>query len=55
MKLQKGDRAMEPIRFPSVAAIGHAYLISSSAREDALRTARRLAGAAVCLRSESVV
>lgn len=45
---------MEPIRFPSVAAISHAYLISSSAREDALRTARRLAGAAVCLRGHDV-
>lgn len=45
---------MEPLHFPSVAAIGHAYLISSSARADAVRAAKMLAGAAVCLAGHDV-
>ena len=45
---------MEPLHFPSVAAIGHAYLISSSARADAVRAAKMLAGAAVCLAGHEV-
>ena len=45
---------MEPLHFPSVAAIGHAYLISSSARVDAVRAAKMLAGAAVCLAGHDV-
>ena len=45
---------MDPLHFSSVAAIGHAYTISSSAREDAVRTARKLAGAAVCLSGRDV-
>lgn len=40
---------MDAFHFPSVAAIGHAYIISSSAREDAVHAARQLANAAVCL------
>ena len=45
---------MEPLHFPSVAAIGHAYLVSSSARADAVRAAKMLAGAAVCLAGHDV-
>ena len=46
--------SVEPLHFPSVAAIGHAYLISSSARADAVRAAKMLAGAAVCLAGHDV-
>ena len=46
--------SVEPLHFPSVAAFGHAYLISSSARADAVRAAKMLAGAAVCLAGHDV-
>lgn len=45
---------MEPLHFESPAAVGHAYLISSSDRESALHTARALAAAAVCLAGHDV-
>ena len=45
---------MEPLHFSSVAAIGHAHIISSSSREDAISVARQLAGAAVCLSGQEV-
>ena len=46
--------SVEPLHFQSVAAIGPAYLISSSARADAVRAAKMLAGAAVCLAGHDV-
>ena len=53
--IRKGELlSVEPLHFPSVAAIGHAYLISSSARADAVRAAKMLAGAAVCLAGHDV-
>ena len=53
--IRKGELlSVEPLHFPSVAAIGHAYLISSSARADAVRAAKMLAGAAVCLAGHEV-
>ncbi len=45
---------MEAMHFASPAAIGHAVIISSSSREAALLTARKLAAAAVCLRGYDV-
>ena len=52
---RKGELlSVEPLHFSSVAAIGHAYIVSSSAREDALQTAKKLAGAAVCLAGHDV-
>ena len=53
--IRKGELlSVEPLHFPSVAVIGHAYLISSSARADAVRAAKMLAGAAVCLAGHDV-
>ena len=52
---RKGELlSVEPLHFPSVAAIGHAYIISSSARADAVQTAKKLACAAVCLAGHDV-
>ena len=45
---------MEALRFASPAAIGHAYILSSPSREDALRKAREIAAAAVCLAGHDV-
>ena len=45
---------MEPLRFDSPSAIGHAYILSSSSREEALRAARSIASAAVCLAGRDV-
>ena len=45
---------MEHIRFSSSAAIGHAYILSSPSREDALRKASEIASAAVCLNEHDV-
>ena len=45
---------MEPSRFSSPAAVGHAYILSSPSREDALRKAREIASAAVCLNGHDV-
>ena len=45
---------MEPIRFSSPSAIGHAYILSSPSREDALTRAREIASAAVCLNGHDV-
>ncbi len=45
---------MEALRFASPAAIGHAYILSSPSREDALRKAREIATAAVCLAGHDV-
>ena len=45
---------MAAFHFSSPAAIGHAYIVSSSAREDALRAAHELASAAVCLNGHDV-
>ena len=53
--IRKGELlSVEPLHFPSVAAIGHAYIVSSSARTDAVRAAKMLAGAAVCLAGHDV-
>ena len=41
-------------QFDSPAAVGHAYILSSPSRENALRAARELARAAVCLDEHSV-
>ena len=41
-------------RFSSSAAIGHAYILSSPSRDDALRRAREIASAAVCLNGQDV-
>ena len=52
---RKGElQSVEPLHFPSVAAIGHAYIVSSSARAEAVQTARKLACAAVCLAGHNV-
>ena len=45
---------MDALRFASPAAIGHAYILSSPSREDALRKAREIAAAAVCLAGHDV-
>ena len=45
---------MEPIRFSSPSAIGHAYILSSPSREEALAGAREIASAAVCLNGHDV-
>ena len=45
---------MEPLRFERPAAIGHAYIISSPSREEALSTAWEIASAAVCLAGHDV-
>ena len=45
---------MVPSRFSSPAAVGHAYILSSPSREDALRKAREIASAAVCLNGHDV-
>ena len=45
---------MEAFHFSSVSAIGHAYIVSSSSREDAVRAARQLANAAVCMNGHDI-
>ena len=45
---------LEPIRFSDPSAIGHAYVLSSPSRDDALRKARDIASAAVCLAGHDV-
>ena len=45
---------MDPQLFSTPADIGHAYILSSLSREDALRKARELASAAVCLNEHGV-
>lgn len=41
-------------RFENPSAIGHAIILSSPSREEALEAARRIAAAAVCLRGHDV-
>ena len=45
---------MEAPLFSSPADIGHAYILSSLSRDDALRRAREIAAAAVCLNEHGV-
>ena len=45
---------METPLFSTPADIGHAYILSSLSREDALRRAREIAAAAVCLNDHGV-
>ena len=45
---------MEMTCFSSPDAVGHAYILSSPSREDALRKAREIASAVVCLNGHDV-
>ena len=45
---------MEQIKFQNPAAIGHAYLIASASRDNALQKAHEIASAAVCLAGRDV-
>ena len=45
---------MSSVRFENTAAIGHAWILSSSVREEALRRAQEIAAAAVCLAGRDV-
>lgn len=45
---------MEQLHFETPSAIGHAYILSSPSRDDALHRAREIASAAVCLAGHDV-
>ena len=45
---------MSSVHFENTAAIGHAWILSSSVREEALRRAQEIAAGAVCLQGRDV-